>query len=230
MIIITFVERLKKEITMKKFGTLLMGVAMTAALSACGAPSAPSAEEEAAQADSTKNPVIETIMARRSVRKYKEQPVEREKLQQIVECGINAPSGMNKQPWEVRVVDNAGYIDSITTVFKAENPKMAEDPDFKNMFRNAPAVIFVASPAGEGQLDCGLLGENMMIAAQSLGLGTCCLGGPIHFMKESEAAAPYLQRLGLSEGYELLYAIAVGYPDESPEAKPRDASKVLFVE
>jgi nitroreductase len=98
------------------------------------------------------------------------------------------------------------------------------------MFRNAPAVIFVASPAGEGQLDCGLLGENMMIAAQSLGLGTCCLGGPIHFMKESEAAAPYLQRLGLSEGYELLYAIAVGYPDESPEAKPRDTSKVLFVE
>jgi nitroreductase len=49
-------------------------------------------------------------------------------------------------------------------------------------------------------------------------------------MKESEAAAPYLQRLNLSEGYELLYAIAVGYPDESPEAKPRDTSKVLFVE
>jgi nitroreductase len=164
------------------------------------------------------------------VRKYKDQPVEREKLELIAECGINAPSGMNKQPWEVRVVDNAGYIDSLTTIFKAENPKMAENPDFKNMFRNATAVIFVASPEGSGQLDCGLLGENMMIAAQSLGLGTCCLGGPIHFMKESEAAAPYLQRLNLSEGYELLYAIAVGYPDESPEAKPRDTSKVLFVE
>jgi nitroreductase len=169
-------------------------------------------------------------MARRSVRKYKEQPVEREKLELIAECGINAPSGMNKQPWEVRVVDNAAYIDSLTAIFKVENPKMAADPDFKNMFRNAPAVIFVASPEGSGQLDCGLLGENMMIAAQSLGLGTCCLGGPIHFMKESEAAAPYLQRLGLSEGYELLYAIAVGYPDESPEAKPRDTSKVAFVE
>jgi nitroreductase len=215
---------------MKKFYSLLMGVAMTAALSACGAPSTTAANDETAQADSTKNPVIETIMARRSVRKYKEQPVEREKLELIAECGINAPSGMNKQPWEVRVVDNAAYIDSLTAIFKVENPKMAADPDFKNMFRNAPAVIFVASPEGSGQLDCGLLGENMMIAAQSLGLGTCCLGGPIHFMKESEAAAPYLQRLGLSEGYELLYAIAVGYPDESPEAKPRDTSKVAFVE
>jgi nitroreductase len=215
---------------MKKFYSLLMGVAMTAALSACGAPSTTAADDETAQADSTKNPVIETIMARRSVRKYKEQPVEREKLKLIAECGINAPSGMNKQPWEVRVVDNAAYIDSLTAIFKVENPKMAADPDFKNMFRNAPAVIFVASPEGSGQLDCGLLGENMMIAAQSLGLGTCCLGGPIHFMKESEAAAPYLQRLGLSEGYELLYAIAVGYPDESPEAKPRDTSKVAFVE
>jgi nitroreductase len=216
---------------MKKFGTLLMGVAMTAALSACGAQGAPAADSETAQADSTKNPVIETIMARRSVRQYKEQPVEREKLMQIVDCGINAPSGMNKQPWEVRVVDNSGYIDSLTVIFKAENPKMAEDPGFKNMFRNAPAVIFIAAPAdGSGQLDCGLLGENMIIAAQSLGLGTCCLGGPIHFMKSSEAAAPYLQRLCLSEGYELLYAIGVGYPDESPEAKPRDTSKVQFVE
>jgi nitroreductase len=177
------------------------------------------------------NPVIETILARRSVRQYTAQPVEREKLQLIANCGINAPSGMNQQPWEVRIVDSAAYIDSLTVAFKAENPKMAEDPGFKNMFRNAPAVIFIASPAnGSGQIDCGLLGENMILAAQSLGLGTCCLGGPIHFMKTSEAAAPYVQRLQLSEGYELLYAIAVGYPDEAPDAKPRDAEKVKFVE
>jgi nitroreductase len=152
-------------------------------------------------------------------------------LQLIAECGINAPSGMNKQPWELRIVDSAAYIDSLTVAFKAENPRMAEDPGFKNMFRNAPAVIFIAAPSdGSGQIDCGLLGENIILAAQSLDLGTCCLGGPIHFMKTSETAAPYVQRLGFSEGYELLYAIAVGYPDESPEAKPRDAEKIRFVE
>ena len=101
---------------------------------------------------------------------------------------------MNKQPWEVRVVDSQDYIDGLTEIFKKENPKMAEDPNFKNMFRNAPALIFVASPKdGSGQLDCGLLGENMMLAAWSLGLGSCCQGGPIAFMKSSEAAKPYVE-------------------------------------
>jgi nitroreductase len=213
---------------MKTLKMLGMGALM--ALTACGQPQAQPQSEAAADSVAA-NPVIETIMARRSVRQYTAQPVEREKLQLIAECGINAPSGMNKQPWEVRIVDSSAYIDSLTVAFKAENPRMAEDPGFKNMFRNAPAVIFIAAPGdGSGQIDCGLLGENMILAAQSLGLGTCCLGGPIHFMKTSESAAPYVQRLSLSEGYELLYAIAVGYPDEAPEAKPRDAEKVKFVE
>ena len=189
------------------------------------------AQKEAVKADEGKNVVVENIMARRSIRKYKDQPVEREKLLMITGCGINAPSGMNQQPWEVRVVDNADYINGITEIYKKENPKTAEDPDFKNMFRNAPAVIFVASPKnGSGQLDCGMLGENMMLAALSLDLGTCCLGGPVRFMKSNEEAAPYLQKLGFSEDYELLYALAVGYPDEAPAAKPRNTEKVKFVD
>ena len=189
------------------------------------------AEETSCCSTAAPNPVIETIMARRSVRKYKDTPVERCKLQTIVECGVNAPSGLNKQPWQVRVVDSREYIDGITAVFRKANPKMAVDASFKNMFRNAAAVIFVASPAdGSGQLDCGLLGENMMLAAQSMGLGTCCLGSPVAFMNSNTDAAPYVERLNLPEGYTLLYAIAVGYPDESPEAKPRDLDKVQFVE
>lgn len=202
--------------------------ALTVLLTACSGRG--EAVQPATESGESGNAVIETIMARRSVRKYTDQPVEREKLQQIVTCGINAPSGMNKQPWAVRVVDDAAYITGITELFKAANPQMAADPDFKNMFRNAPAVIFVASPAGSGALDCGLMGENMMLAAQSLGLGTCCLGGPIRYLTTAAEAAPYLQRLNLPEGYELLYAIAVGYPAETPEAKPRDESKVQFVD
>ncbi len=179
----------------------------------------------------TDNDVIETIMARRSVRKYKDKAVESDKLKKVVECGINAPSGMNRQPWLVRVVTGAEYINGITDIYKKANPKMAEDPSFKNMFRNAPAVIFIASPKdGSGQIDCGLLGENMILAAQSLGLGTCCLGGPVAFMNNNSEAAPYLAKLNLPSDYRLLYAIAIGYPDESPEAKPRDASKVQFID
>lgn len=78
--------------------------------------------------DSLKNQVVETIMTRRSVRQYKPQAVEREKMQTIVECGINAPNAMNKQPWEVRVVDNADYINGVTELYKKANPKAAEDP------------------------------------------------------------------------------------------------------
>lgn len=177
------------------------------------------------------NEVIKTIMERRSVRKYQDKPVPREILQTLVECGINAPNAANRQQWQVRVVDNAMYIDGITALFIESNPKMAEDPDFKNMFRNAPAVIFIASEKKPfAQVDCGLMGENIILAAQSLGLGTCCLGGPIMFMKQNPDAAEYLDALQIPDEFELLYAIAVGYPDEAPEAKPRDMDKVKFID
>lgn len=177
------------------------------------------------------NEVIECILARRSVRKYLDTPVEHEKLATIVHCGINAPNGMNKQPWIIRVVEDPAFITETTALFVAKNPQMAErDPNFKNMYRNAPNIIVVASPeGGSGDVDAGLLGENMMLAAQSLGLGTCCLGGPTHFLATDESAQPYVQRLDIPEGYELNFIIAVGYPDESPEAKPRDASKVAYI-
>lgn len=181
--------------------------------------------------DSVKNQVVETIMTRRSIRQYKPQAVEREKMQTIVECGINAPNAMNRQAWEVRVVDNADYINGVTELYKKANPKAAEDPTFKNMFRNAPTVVFIGrdTQSESSPFDCGLLAENMMISAWSMGIGSCCLGTPARFMRSPEAAE-YLQKLGFSEGYELLYCIGFGYPDETPAAKPRDAAKVKFVE
>ena len=182
-----------------------------------------------------KNPVIENIMARRSVRAYKEQTVPRELLEQVVECGINAPNAMNAQQWEVRVVESKAWIDKATEAYKQSvkgtpAEKMVTEPSFKNMFRNAPAVIFVAAqPSAYAGVDCGILGQNIMLAAYELGLGTCCLGSPVGFMN-SEAGAKFLADLNLPEGYALQFAIAIGYPDQSPEAKPRDESKIAFVE
>ena len=118
-----------------------------------------------AQAQATyENEVINTILARRSVRKYLDKPVEHAKLEAVVRCGINAPSGMNRQPWVVRVVEDQKLIADVTEVFKAKNPDMVNrDQNFKNMFRNAPNIICVCTPAkGGGELDAGLLGENMM--------------------------------------------------------------------
>ena len=177
------------------------------------------------------NPVLSSIMARRSIRKYLDKHVEHEKLEVIVKCGINAPSGMNRQPWVVRVVEDQKLIADVTEVYKQENAEQVKrDKDFKNMFRNAPNLICVCTPAnGGGELDAGLLGENIMLAAQSMGLGTCCLGGPVRFLLSNEKCKFFLDRLDIPTDYKLNYIIAIGYPDEQPEAKPRDASKVKFI-
>ena len=177
------------------------------------------------------NPVLSNIMARRSVRKYLDKPVEHEMLEVVVRAGINAPSGMNRQPWVIRVVEDQKLIADVTEVYKQENAEMVKrDKDFKNMFRNAPNLICVCTPVnGGGELDAGLLGENMMLAAQSMGLGTCCLGGPVRFLLSNEKCKFFLDRLDIPADYKLNYIIAVGYPDEQPAAKPRDASKVKYV-
>lgn len=177
------------------------------------------------------NPVLSNIMARRSVRKYLDKPVEHEKLELLVRAGINAPSGMNRQPWVIRVVEDQKLIADVTEIYKQENAEQVKrDQDFKNMFRNAPNLICICTPAkGGGELDAGLLGENMMLAAQALGLGTCCLGGPVRFLLSNEKCRFFLDRLDIPEDYRLNYIIAVGYPNEQPDAKPRDISKVKYI-
>lgn len=176
------------------------------------------------------NDVIRAIMDRRSIRQYLDKPVEHEKLEVVVRCGINAPSGMNRQPWIVRVVEDQQLIKDVTEVYKKENAEQVKrDKSFKNMFRNAPNLICVCTPTNGGDLDAGLLGENMMLAAQSLGLGTCCLGGPVRFLNSNPNAKFFLDRLDIPEGYQLNYILAIGYPDESPAAKPRDPSKVKYI-
>ena len=182
------------------------------------------------------NSVIEAIMARRSVRYYKSIPVEREKLLKIAECGVNAPNAMNKQEWEVRIVDNQKFFNDMTALMKASMPGMVkdDDPRFRNAFRNASAAIFIASPSDDptGMLlqNVGLMSENICLAAWSMGLGTCIMGSPAMFMNTNPSAKRYLDKLGFSAGYKLQVVIAVGYPDESPEAKPRDLGKIRFVE
>ena len=182
-----------------------------------------------------KRGVIEAIQERRSIRAYTDTPVEREKLQLLAECGVLAPNAMGKQNWEIRIVDSKEWIDNATAAYlKAVEGTGKVDymltPTFKNIFRNGSAVIFVGAPDGlfAGE-DVGCLGQNVMLAATELGLGTCFLGS-VQMMFAEPAMQEYLQSLGFSDGYKLRYALAVGYPDENPEAKPRDMSKIKFVE
>ena len=159
------------------------------------------------------NPVLSNIMARRSVRKYLDKPVEHEKLEIVALAGINAPSAMNRQNWAVRIIENPQLMD-----------------DVKGQTRNAPNLICVCAPAnGNFNLDAGLMGQNMMLAAQSLGLGTCIQTGPVRFLTNDEKAKALRDSLDIPADYKLLYVISIGYPDEQPDAKPRDASKVKYI-
>ena len=185
--------------------------------------------------EQSETPVIDAIMARRSIRQYKDTPVSRDLLQKLAECGVNAPNAMNKQEWEVRIVDSQDYLNGVTELMKADMPSFvkADDPKFRNGFRNATAIIAVAcpdDPTGMTLLNVGLLGENICLAALELGLGTCFMGAPSMFLTTNEKAKPYLDQLGFSEGYKLRYVIGVGYPDETPAAKPRDLGKIKFVD
>jgi nitroreductase len=189
-------------------------------------------EKQCGEVCSKEEAVYEVIMTRRSIRDYKEEPVCREQMAKILEAGIYAPSAMNMQPWAVRVVDNKEFIDGVTAIAVASNPQIAEQPGFRNFFRNAPTVAFIACPeeSYSGEYDCGLLSQNMMLSAWSMGIGSCCLGSVIPVMNMEEAK-PYMERLQLPEGYKLLVGIAFGYPaQDTPAAPERDASKAFYVE
>ena len=208
---------------MKAIRTILLCATMAATLS-CG-QSAPEATSD------NGNAVIENIMSRRSIRKYKPETVSREVMTQILECGINAPNGQNKQSWEVRVVDNPATMDEIKQMMAASFPE-EEAKRVTGCFRGAPVMAFIARDLSYdfSAYDCGLLAGNMMLSANSLGVGSVCLGSPVRFINDSEACKAIYEKLGFSPGYKLALCVGFGYADEAPDAKPRNWEKVKFVD
>lgn len=179
--------------------------------------------------------VDNVIMSRRSIRNYKQIPVSRDTMQVILKAGINAPNGQNRQSWEIRVVDNPDTMSEIKTAMSAANPDV---PMAGDSFRNAPVMAFIAADTSYdfSLLDCGMLSENMVLSAWSMGVGSICLGSPVRFLDGSESIRSnpeirkVMDKLDFSEGYQLVLCVGFGYPLESPDAKPRDESKFRFVD
>ena len=227
---------------MKLFNTLACGLSLVAAV-ACGGGDAACKKEcnggecatECAKksecmekSECKKNAAIENIMSRRSIRNYKQQAVPREVINKIMECGVNAPNAMNRQSWEVRVVDNPELQAWIKEAMAATGNERAA-----GCFYNAPVWVFIAQDSDFpfSAYDCGLMAENMMLAANALGVGSVCLGSPVRFILDSPQKDVVLEKLGFSDGYELCLCISMGYPEgEKPEAKPRDMSKVKYID
>lgn len=202
---------------MKTINIMLAGLCLILATS-CNQPT-----------EEMKNETIETIMSRRSIRAYKDIPVGRDTLMKIMECGINAPNGQNKQSWEVRIVDNPQILAQMSEAMGQAH----QGNDFaKSCFRGAPVMVFIARDLSYdfSAYDCGLMAENMMLSAWSLGVGSICLGSPVRFLTDNDLCKPLVDRLGFSEGYELCLCVGLGYATESPEAKPRDMGKVKFID
>ncbi|MBQ0021132.1 MAG: nitroreductase family protein [Bacteroidales bacterium] len=174
----------------------------------------------------------EVIMSRRSIRKWQDKTISRDTLDIILKHGINAPNGKGIQAYEVRVIDKPELLKELSAAVAKDKPEVARRRGFKNIFVDAPCVVFIAAydDYDLSQVDCGLLGENIILSAWSMGIASCCLGSSARMLNTSPSAAPYMQKLDFSEGYKLLYCIALGYPDEEPEAKPRKEEKIRYVE
>ena len=175
-----------------------------------------------------KNEVIEAMMTRRTIRKYKPETVEPKVLEKIIECGINAPSALNKQSWEIRVVNNLDLLEDIKDALVAANPD-SDPAEVRDCFRQARTVLFIANDTtfSFSPIDCGIFVQNIMLSAYSLGVGSVCLGRPIPFLKNCPEV---LSKLDFSEGYKPVICVGLGYPDETPIPKPRDFSKVRYIE
>jgi nitroreductase len=192
---------------------IIVALSFAALMMSCGQAANKEKEEDKKVEEKKTSSAIDVIMNRRSIRSYKPEQIKDDELNTILECGINAPSAKNDQSWEIRVV---------------QNPEILKKID--GSFHNAPTLIVVASATDNffSPVDCGLLGQNILLAAESMDIGTCIVGNFTGFLNSPEGAE-VLQSLELSEGYKPLYSIAVGYKNERPEAKPRDKSKIKIL-
>ncbi len=196
--------------------------------------------------------VIGTINQRRAVRKFTSQPVTKKIIEQLLHAGRMAPSAMNRQPWQFYILTNRATIKAFSTsilqsskmaMFKAGIKEAvhfvllpgsfhlkdgaaffkAEDP----IFHGAPLVIFITSPKDNewASLDIGMCAQNMMLAATSLGLGSC----PVGFAKFVEHADIY-KKLKVPGSHQVNLALIFGYADEKPTLHPRKKDNAFYID
>lgn len=166
--------------------------------------------------------VLQAITNRRSHRVYKKEQLPEDVLSAILKAGLEAPSARNRQPWHFSVVQDADLIqevhDEAARNMAASGRPGFKDPEFQ-IFYHAPAVIFIF---GDKEfywthVDCGIAAENMVLAAEGLGVGSVILGLPLPAFK-GDRADELRSRLECPEGYDFVVAVALGYASDQKEA------------
>lgn len=169
--------------------------------------------------------LFQTIADRRSIRKYKETPVEAEKLRLLLDAARLAPSWKNMQCWRFLVIGDAAKKDRLLDAFPEDNPG-------RKALAQAPLVIVVcAAPAESGVengiayyiADTAIAFEHLCLAAQALGLGTCWMG--LFDEARLKAAA------GVPAEFRVVGVTPLGYPDQEPKARPRkELREIAYLE
>ena len=196
-----------------------------------------------------KNKTIETIMSRRSTRKYKPEQVEESLLNVVIEAGRAAPSGGNTQLTHIIVIQNAEVMQELIRISKEEFAKMipsddmypglintierAKDVDFHfNYLYSAPTLIVCAHEKGHvnAMADSVCVLQSMMIAAEALGLGSC-YQNPLHWLDDSMGLREYTYTLTLGHNETIACALTLGYSDEDPSRTPlpRKGNPVSYI-
>lgn len=183
------------------------------------------------------NTIEEAFLKRRSVRKYKKKQVPEHYVKRILEVARYAPSQGNCQPWRFIVIRDREMIDEMEAYVGAVMQMIGSappDPDTPEMhpvprkliaesppdgtigaFHNAPTLIIPAMDKrgiGHPEIDLGIVGTNIVMAAYSLGLASCWIG-----FAEFLNTGDWPERLGIKDPYTLIEAIAIGYPAGDPQ-------------
>ena len=191
------------------------------------------------------NPVIEAINSRRSTRAYEQKPIPEDILNAIIEAGNQAPftSMTRSQPWRFVVVQDAEFKQKLLQTalpfwknaiggMKEAAPELYEmamsiynamDDPKDPIYYNAPAIIFVIGPKTGGAVSCALACENMMITAQSLGLGSCYVG----FGAMVKGNAEVVQALELTDDEAIYGPVLLGYPKVNPSEALASALAII---
>ncbi|HBD95232.1 MAG: hypothetical protein A2015_09530 [Spirochaetes bacterium GWF1_31_7] len=175
------------------------------------------------------NETINMILERRSTRKFKPDMLGRNELDAIINAGIYAPSAMNQQSWDFTVIRSQEKIDLLNENSKKALAEMNYSNSHDHIFYHAPVVIIVSfhKEAMFPMADCSATIQNMLIAAHSLGIGSCWIGGAITYFTTGDRNREF----DIPETHKPYFTIALGYEDYTDANRPaRKSGTFRFLE
>lgn len=186
------------------------------------------------------NQVIKAIMERRSIRDFKPETLTAEQIDALQKAALASPSAVNRQPWHFSFVYNQDLLARISSEvldsFRRNGNQELLDrmkARHESIFYGAPLVVFISVPGTPEKswydIDAGIAVQNLAIAAQSLGLGSCIIGMAAEAFRGA-AANEFTDALKFPLNYEFSISIAIGHAAVSKEAHEMRTEKISVVE